>query len=161
MGRPVSASQKRTVLSNDAVTTLRPPGLKSANRTASPCWSGGLVGWPVCASQIRALWSSEAVTTRLASGLNVAQVTSLSCLSGAQRGSPVRLSQMRAVPSFEAVTTRWPSALKLAVRTEAPLGEAEGLNGFRWRRGAAVGRQKLRRVRALINRSATTRLVGC
>ena len=52
-GRPVAASQTRTVSSAQAVTTWRPSGPKEASVTRSPCRSDAVIGRPVAVSQTR------------------------------------------------------------------------------------------------------------
>ena len=75
-GRPApSACHTRAVLSDEAVTMLRPSGLKLAEVTGTswPCSTTG-APWP-SACHTRAVLSHEAVTMLRPSGLKLAEVT--------------------------------------------------------------------------------------
>jgi len=115
---PVSASQTRAVPSSEAVTTRRPSGLNTAERTESSCCKGRPTGLPVSASQTRAVWSSEAVTTRRPSGLNPANVTAPWCLSSAA-GNHHLSCENRLVIQLRAGTESWSSCNACARRAIA------------------------------------------
>jgi hypothetical protein len=76
IGCPVSASQSRSVLSDEAETMRRPSGEKAALRAAL-VWplSGSPMGCPVSASQSRSVLSNEAETMRRPSGEKAAPRT--------------------------------------------------------------------------------------
>src|SRR5712675_456760 len=80
MASPVSASQRRMVLSDEPDTIRDPSGENPTELTSLECPSSGLpMGSPVSASQRRMVLSSEPDTIRDPSGENPTELTRLEC----------------------------------------------------------------------------------
>src|SRR5262249_50472981 len=94
----VSSRVSHTLTSSSrlAVTTVAPPGPKTAEYTGPRCGNTPRTR-PVTTSQIRAVPSSLAVTTSSPDGSNMAKLTAPWCSSRVWRGRPLSASQTRAI----------------------------------------------------------------
>ena len=121
MGRRVTGSHSRSVLSQ-APDTMRRPSGETATHLTESVWPdrGGPRGRPLGMSHRRRLMSLLAVTSRRPSGRNARPVTESPWpVRRRGRGVPLRASHRMTVLSSLPEAMRRPSGLKATVRTES------------------------------------------